>query len=118
MIRKFCDRAPVWACAIGIPNRHETVCHSAGEYVRGMAHTNGIESFWSMLKRAYTGTYHWVSHKHLQRYVDEFAGRHNMRDMDTADQMTHLAAAMVGKRLTYRELVTDNGLESGARPAK
>ena len=70
-----------------------------------MTHMNGIESLWSMLKRAYDGTLHWFSHKHIDRYVNEFAGRHNIRDMDTVDQMTHLAAGMVGKRLTFRALV-------------
>ena len=99
----------------GIPNRHETVCHSAGEYVRDAAHTNGVESFWSMLKRGYQGTYHKMSPKHLDRYVAEFAGRHNVRDLDTAAQMSELARGMVGKRLTYRELVADNGLGSGTK---
>ena len=61
----------------GLPN-HETVKHSAGEYVSDMAHTNGIESFWSMLKRAHKGTFHKLSPKHLQRYVNEFAGKHNL----------------------------------------
>ena len=63
--------------------KHESVRHSAKEYVHGMAHTNGIESFWSMLKRGYHGVYHQMSRKHLQRYVNEFAGRHNLRPMDT-----------------------------------
>ena len=94
---------------------HETVNHSTGEYVRGRAHTNGIESFWSMLKRAYHGTFHKLSPKHLQRYVDEFAGKHNVRDADTIDQMRHVVAGMAGKRLTYAELIADNGLSSGAR---
>ncbi len=58
---------------------HESVKHSVGEYVDGMAHINGIESFWSMLKRGYHGTYHRMSAKHLQRYVDESSGRHNIR---------------------------------------
>ena len=49
--------------------QHETVKHSVGEWVNGMAHTNGLESFWSMFKRAYHGTYHHLSKKHLQRYV-------------------------------------------------
>ena len=89
----------------GLPFDHEAVCHSAGEYVRGMAHTNGIESFWSMLKRGYQGTYHHLSEKHLDRYVAEFAGRHNVREFDTITQMSQLAKGMVGKRLTYRELV-------------
>ena len=86
---------------------HEAVHHSVGEYVRGKAHTNGVESFWSMLKRAHQGTFHKLSAKHLQRYVDEFCGRHNIRDMDTAKQMAHTAAAMGGRRLTYSELVAD-----------
>ena len=88
----------------GMAFDHEAVNHSAGEYVRGMAHTNGIESFWSMLKRGYQGTFHHFSEKHCDRYVDEFAGRHNIRERDTADQMGHLAKEMVGKRLRYRDL--------------
>ena len=83
---------------------HEAVKHSAGEYVRGMAHTNGIESFWAMLKRGYTGTYHKMSLKHLRRYVTEFAGRANLRDCDTIVQMMILAAGMTGKRLRWQDL--------------
>ncbi len=52
---------------------HGTVKHNVGEYVNGQAHTNGIESFWAMLKRGYHGTYHKMSRKHLHRYVTEFA---------------------------------------------
>ena len=73
----------------GLENR-EAVKHSVAEYVRGMAHTNGVESFWSMLKRAHKGTFHKLSAKHLQRYVSEFAGRHNIRELDTLRQMEHL----------------------------
>ena len=87
----------------GIPN-HQAVQHGVGEYVRGEAHTNGIESFWSMLKRGYYGTYHRMSYKHLQRYVNEFCGRHNVRDFDTIDQMAAVVVGLVGKRLQYREL--------------
>ena len=83
---------------------HEAVNHSAGEYVRGAAHTNGVESFWSLMKRGYHGTYHHWSPKHTDRYVREFAGRNNMRDLDTVDQMSTLARGMVGKRLTYADL--------------
>ncbi len=89
----------------GLPFDHETVRHSAGEYVDGMASTNGMESFWSMLKRGYHGTFHHVSPKHLDRYVREFAGRHNIRDLDTVAQMAALTRGMVGKRLRYRDLV-------------
>ena len=84
---------------------HEAVKHSVGEYVREQAHTNGIESFWSVLKRAHTGTFHRLSRKHLQRYVNEFAGRHNLRPLDTIDQMHAIVAAMAGKRLMKSQLV-------------
>ena len=89
----------------GMPFDHASVRHSVGEYVSGMAHTNGIESFWSMLKRAHKGVYHKISAKHLQRYVDEFAGRHGVRQQDTLAQMQSVVAGMVGKRLMYRELI-------------
>ena len=89
---------------LGDRYEHETVKHSVAEYVREMAHTNGIESFWAMLKRAHKGTFHHFSEKHLQRYVNEFAGRHNIRNADTLDQMRHVVARMVGKRLLYRDL--------------
>ena len=94
---------------------HESVNHSAGEYVRGEAHTNGIESFWSMMKRGYQGTYHKMSPKHLNRYVSEFTGRQNVRERDTIDQMTGIVTGMDGKRLRYSDLIADNGLHSGAR---
>ena len=95
---------------------HESVNHSAKEYVRGVAHTNGVESFWSMMKRGIFGTYHKISAKHLHRYASEFAGRHNLREKGTLAQMGELAAGMAGKRLTYEALIADNGLPSGARP--
>ena len=91
----------------GIPFEHESVRHTVGEYVRDMAHTNGIESFWATLKRAHKGVYHKISPKHLQRYVDEFVGRHGVREADTLSQMQSIVAGMVGKRLTYRKLVAE-----------
>ena len=97
--------------------RHETVKHSVGEYVRGMAHTNGIESFWSMLKRAHMGTFHKLSPKHLDRYVQEFAGKNNIRDSATIAQMRTIVVRLVGRNLLYRDLIADNGLPSGARSA-
>ena len=89
----------------GMPFEHEAVRHSVSEYVNGMAHTNGIESFWALLKRGYHGTYHHVSEKHLGRYVGEFAGRHNDRGADTVDQMADIAKKMAGRRLRYRDLI-------------
>ena len=86
-----------------LPN-HETVKHSVAEYVRGKAHTNGIKIFWSMLKRAHMGTFHKISEKHLHRYVEEFAKRCNIRELDTIDQMRHIVAGLVGRRLMFRDL--------------
>ena len=70
-----------------------------------MAHTNGIESHWAMLKRGHDGVYHHFSRKHLGRYVHEFAGRHNNRPMNTEDQMGKLVQGAEGKRLTYATLI-------------
>jgi len=84
---------------------HRTVRHSVGEYVDENIHINGMESFWSVLKRAHKGTFHKISHKHLDRYVTEFAGRHNNRSLDTIRQMESIVRGMVGKRLKYRNLI-------------
>ncbi len=86
---------------------HEFVKHSHGQYVRdgGEVHTNGMESFWSMLKRAHKGTFHKMSAKHLNRYVREFAGRHNERPKDTIEQIEGMSKAMAGKRLRYKDLI-------------
>ena len=90
----------------GMPYRsHWTVKHSAGEYVKHQASTNGIESFWALFKRGLYGTYHHVSVKHLERYVGEFTGRHNDRPLDTEEQMRRMMKGMDGKRLRYQDLV-------------
>ena len=99
----------------GLPYKHESVKHSVSEYVKGMAHTNGVESFWATLKRAHKGTFHKMSPKHLNRYVQEFAGKHNLRNSDTIQQMRSLVASLVGRNLLYRDLVAGNGLDSTAR---
>ena len=98
-----------------IPLEHDSVKHSVSEYVKGDVHINGVESFWSMLKRAHKGVFHKMSPKHLDRYIQEFSGRHNIRDQDTEVQLVSLAFGMEGKRLRYDELIAPNGLESGAR---
>ena len=90
---------------VGMPRDHEAVRHSVAEWVRGMAHTNGIESVWSMLKRGFNGTYHHWSGKHYDRYVQEFVGRHNQRPLDTQDQLAAMAQSIVGKRLRYQDLI-------------
>ena len=73
-----------------------------------------MKSFWSLLKRAHKGTFHRLSPKHLHRYVNEFATRHNIRDLDTIQQMEHIVARMVGKRLMYRDLIADTGKSARA----
>ena len=65
-----------------------------------------IESFWSMLKRGYIGTYHYMSPKHLSRYLVEFTGRHNQRHLHTIDQMKRVASSLDQKRLSYTELTS------------
>ena len=86
---------------------HKAVKHSAKEYVNGMAHTNGVESIWSTIKRGFNGTYHHWSKKHCQQYINEFTFRLNEGnvDRDTQDRLDDLFRAMVGKTITYQELV-------------
>ena len=73
-----------------------------------------MESFWSMLKRGYHGTYHRMSPKHLGRYIAEFEGRHNDRPKDTVEQMRAMVRGLEGKRLRYKDLIADNGRASTA----
>ena len=89
----------------GLNRPHEAVKHSVGEYVRDMAHTNGMESHWATLKRGHDGVYHHFSAKHLDRYVTEFEGRHNNRPMDTAAQMSLMARNAYGRQLRYEDLI-------------
>lgn len=85
--------------------QHISVNHSVGEYVRQMAHTNGIESFWALLKRGHYGIFHYMSAKHLHRYVNEFAFRHNTAQAGTMAFIEQTARRMIGKRLTYKGLI-------------
>ena len=70
-----------------------------------------------MLKHAHKGTFHKISPKHLQRYVNEFAGRNNIRHLDTIEQMGMVAGSMTGRFLSYEDLIKDNGRSSFAREA-
>ena len=110
----YTDEATAYA-GLGRDYSHAAVNHGVGEYVRRQAHTNGIESFWATLKRAHKGTFHKISPKHMDRYVSEFAGKHNVRDADTLTQMAGVTTGMAGRRLRYGDLIADNGLPSGAR---
>jgi transposase-like protein len=84
---------------------HEVVNHGANEYVRGDAHTNTIEGYFSILKRGIVGTYHHVSQQHLKRYLAEFDFRYNERSalgVNDLARASKLLKGIVGKRLTYR----------------
>jgi transposase-like protein len=85
---------------------HLTICHSSGEYVRmgGYVRTNTSESVWALLKRQIVGIHHWVSPKHLQKYVDEMSWRFNRRDMETTARMNDIFCCVEGC-LPYRALI-------------
>ena len=98
----------------GMDRPHAAVRDSVGEYA-GHAHTNGIESSWSMINRVHRGGHHRLSAKHLQRYFDDLAGRQNIWNVDTLSQVQHVVAGIVGRRPTYRHLVAEgNGRSSVA----
>jgi transposase-like protein len=86
---------------------HDTVNHSAGEFVRGSVTTNGIESVFAVLKRGLIGVYHHTSKKHLGRYVDEFAFRLNEGNVKhhTLTRLDSFIDGVAGKRLTYKGLI-------------
>jgi transposase-like protein len=100
------DEHPAYNDMDGLFFRQERVNHSAGEYVRGMASTNSIESVWAVLKRGLNGVYHHVSVKHLGRYVDEFAFRLNAGNVKrhTLERLNSFVDAVAGKHITYKEL--------------
>jgi len=85
---------------------HQIVNHSAKQYVNEKAHTNSIENFWSHLKRGVYGTYHWISRKHLQSYIDEFTLRYNTRKYEEQDRLSLVFSSVVGQRLTYQQLIS------------
>ena len=96
------DELPTYRGMTGY--KHMTVTHSAGEFVNRQAHTNGIESFWALLKRGYYGIYHYMSVKHLHRYVGEFANRQNTIGFNTMDFIGATVDRMTGRHITYKEL--------------
>ena len=86
--------------------KHEVVNHGIGEYVRGDAHTNTVEGYFSILKRGIVGTYHHVSQQHLKRYLAEFDFRYNERtalEVTDAERAAKVVFGAVGKRMTYQQ---------------
>jgi transposase-like protein len=100
-----------WSGYKGTDFQHEVINH-AEEYVRGLVHTQGIDNFWSLLKRGLGGTYVSVEPFHLFRYIDEQAFRYNNRKMSDAQRFDLAARGMVGKRLTLAELTGKNPIAS------
>ena len=103
--RLHTDESRIYVSFGGRFAAHETVMHSAEEYVRGDVHTNSVESFFAILKRGIYGTYHHVSEAHLRLYLQEFDFRYNHRIALGCDDATRAALAVkgiAGKRLTYR----------------
>lgn len=85
--------------------QHASVNHSSGEYVNGDVSTNGIESFWSLLKRGHYGVFHRMSEKHLHRYLAEFSTRWSMNKLPNAARFDTILQATPGLRLTYERLI-------------
>jgi transposase-like protein len=113
----YSDGSPAYDTLAAKQYVHETVNH-VEEYVRGQVHTQGIENFWSLLKRGLRGTYVAVEPFHLDRYVDEQAFRFNNRftrenPLDDADRFMLAVSQISGKRLTYAELIGKVG-ETGS----
>ncbi|MDE2817912.1 MAG: transposase [Chloroflexota bacterium] len=100
---------------MGIDREHEAVNHSISKYVRGQGHTNGMESFWTMPKRAHAGTLRKTSPKHLQRYVSEFAVKHNVHNSGTIALMRDTVARLVGCNLLWRDIIGGNELSNAGR---
>ena len=86
--------------------KHEIVNHRIKQYVNGEASTNSAENFNSHLKRMIYGTYHWISKKHMQKYIDEFVLRFNTRKHEEKDRFNLALSSMVDKRLTYQQLIS------------
>ena len=84
---------------------HKRVKHNVGEFVREMVHTNGIESFWAIVKRGYYGIYHKWSKKHLQRYIDEYSSRYNLRNVPAMARVSVAVLGGMNKHLSYKELI-------------
>jgi transposase-like protein len=102
----YTDENPAYNDLNGLFFRAASVNHSAGEYVRGSVHTNGMESVWAVLKRGLHGVYHHASPKHLFRYVDEFTFRLNEGNVarHTFERLDSFVDGIAGKRLTYERL--------------
>jgi transposase-like protein len=101
----YTDELPSYNGIADADTRHESVNHSAEEWVRGDVHTNGVESVWSLLKRSIVGSYHKVSVKHLDAYLDELEHRFNNRNNEFLFRDT-LLKLVNAETLTFHDLIT------------
>jgi transposase-like protein len=101
----YTDESRVYSAGVLQGRVHATVDHRAREYVRGQVHTNSVENFWSLLKRAIKGTYVSVDPFHLHRYVGEQVFRYNVQGMSEKGRFIQVARDIVGRRLTYAKLI-------------
>ena len=100
----YTDGHPAYTLLSDFGYDHDWVNHGVGEYVRDQATTNGIESFWTLVKRGHHGVYHFMSWKHLPRYVNEFAYRQSAGPGNGFKTIGEVLRRMRGKRLTYKRL--------------
>jgi transposase-like protein len=104
-VRLYTDQYPAYEyTAERLKVAHEIVDHLSG-YVKGRIHTNGLENFWSLLKRALKGTYVSVDPAHLFRYLDEQCFRFNRRHFTDAERFALVLGQVIGRRITYKELI-------------
>ncbi len=96
------DELPAYRKAAKGFASHQSVNHSAREYVRGLAHTQSVDGFFSLLKRGVVGTFHHISEQHLPLYLAEFDHRHNCRAMTDGERTVNGLQKVEGKRLTYQ----------------
>ena len=101
----------------GSPSYDHQVIDHAEAYVRGKVHTNGMENFWSLLKRAIKGTYVSVEPFHLFRYLDEEAFRFNARKATDGKRFLDVLRTIVGRRVTYKQLIGQTGADLVTTPA-
>ncbi len=104
--RNSCIMTDEWAAYTGIGKHfnggHECVKHNEGEFKRGQASTNTVESYFGLLKRGVHGAFHHVSKRHLHKYYDEFSFRWNHRKVDDRERTRYVIQGVGGKVLTYR----------------
>lgn len=114
VLRRATLYTDAWPAYAGLYEyRHAMIDHTV-EYVRGRVHTNGIENFWSLLKRGLKGTYVSVEPFHLGRYIDEQVFRFNERKDNDGDRFATALRGIIGRKLTYRELIGNGAIASAA----